>query len=217
MRVGPVAIVNGTFGNRPHCIYRGFCVQGCKVNAKASPLVTHVPDAIEHGVEIRAASMAVRVETDETGHCTGVTYVHAGRERFLRAAAVAVAGYAIETPRLLLNSHSRRFPNGLANNDDHVGRYVMVQGAAQTAARFPEMMGMYEGPPPEFSSEQFYETTTGCGHPQPFIADGSVMPTQGSANPALTIMATASRLAQRLATKRAAPAGRPSDGPRRGS
>ena len=35
-RVGPVAIANGRFGNRPHCIYRGFCLQGCKVNAKAS-------------------------------------------------------------------------------------------------------------------------------------------------------------------------------------
>ena len=43
MRVGPVAIPNGRFGNRPHCIYRGFCIQGCKVNAKASPLITHVP------------------------------------------------------------------------------------------------------------------------------------------------------------------------------
>ena len=63
MRVGPVGIVNGTFGNRPHCIYRGFCLQGCKVNAKASPYVTHLPDALAHGVEIRADSMAVAVET----------------------------------------------------------------------------------------------------------------------------------------------------------
>ena len=46
MRVGPVAIPNGRFGNRPHCIYRGFCIQGCKVNAKASPLITHIPDAL---------------------------------------------------------------------------------------------------------------------------------------------------------------------------
>ena len=53
---GPVGITNGSFGNRPHCIYRGFCLQGCKVNAKASPLVTHIPDAIEHGAEIRADS-----------------------------------------------------------------------------------------------------------------------------------------------------------------
>ncbi len=57
MRVGPVAIANGVFGNRPHCIYRGFCLQGCKVNAKASPLVTHVPDALEHGAEISADCM----------------------------------------------------------------------------------------------------------------------------------------------------------------
>ena len=67
MRVGPVGIVNGTFGNRPHCIYRGYCLQGCKVNAKASPYVTHLPDALAHGVEIRADSMAIRVEIDESG------------------------------------------------------------------------------------------------------------------------------------------------------
>jgi choline dehydrogenase-like flavoprotein len=78
-RVGPVAIPNGTFGNRPHCIYRGFCLQGCKVNAKASPLVTHLPDAIAHGVEVRADSHAVRVEVDGTGtRCTGVTYASGG-------------------------------------------------------------------------------------------------------------------------------------------
>jgi choline dehydrogenase-like flavoprotein len=53
-RVGPVAISNGRFGHRQHCIYRGFCLQGCKVNAKASPLITHVPDAVAHGAEIRA-------------------------------------------------------------------------------------------------------------------------------------------------------------------
>jgi hypothetical protein len=58
MRVGPVGIANGTFGNRPHCIYRGFCLQGCKVNAKASPLVTHVPDAL--GTAPRSAPIAWR-------------------------------------------------------------------------------------------------------------------------------------------------------------
>ena len=159
MRVGPVGITNGAFGNRPHCIYRGFCLQGCKVNAKASPLVTHIPDAIEHGAEIRADCMAVEIEVDDSsGRVTGVRYMHDGRERFQRADAVAVAGYSIETPRLLLNSVSRRFPHGLANGNDQVGRYVMVQGAPQVAGRFPEEMRMYKAPPPEISSEQFYET-----------------------------------------------------------
>lgn len=158
MRVGPVGITNGTFGNRPHCIYRGFCLQGCKVNAKASPLVTHLPDAIAQGVEVRANSTATRVETDERGRATGVVYVRDGKERFQHAAAVAVAGYSIETPRLLLNSASSRFPNGLGNDHDQVGRYVMVQGAPQVAGRFPDTLRMYKGPPPEVSSEQFYET-----------------------------------------------------------
>ena len=168
MRVGPVSITNGTFGNRPHCIYRGFCLQGCKVNAKASPLVTHLPDAIEHGVEVRADSMAVRIEVDAQGRATGVVYICEGEEHFQRADAVAVCGYAVETPRLLLNSTSPRFPNGLANNHDQVGRYVMVQGATQVAARFPEMLRMYKAPPPEISSEQFYETDEARGFARGF-------------------------------------------------
>ncbi|HET7130170.1 MAG TPA: GMC family oxidoreductase [Gaiellaceae bacterium] len=171
MRVGPVSIANGVFGNRPHCIYRGFCLQGCKVNAKASPLVTHIPDAIEHGVEIRADSMATRIELDETsGKVTGVTYVEVrtGEERFQRAAAVAVCGYSIESPRLLLNSTSNRFPTGLANQHDQVGRYVMVQGASQVAGRFPELLRMYKAPPPEVSSEDFYETDASRGFARGF-------------------------------------------------
>jgi choline dehydrogenase-like flavoprotein len=158
MRVGPVAIVNGVFGNRPHCIYRGFCLQGCKVGAKATPLVTHIPDALAHGVEIRAMCMASHVEVDASGAATGVRYLHDGRERVQRAAAVAVAGYSIETPRLLLRSTSPAHPNGLGNHSDALGRYVMVQGAPQVAGRFPETLRMYKGPPPEVSSEQFYET-----------------------------------------------------------
>jgi choline dehydrogenase-like flavoprotein len=168
MRVGPVSITNGAFGNRPHCIYRGFCLQGCKVNAKASPLITHLPDAIEQGVEVRADSMAVRVEVDEAGRCTGVTYVQDGEERFQPADAVAVCGYAIETPRLLLHSASPRHPHGLGNDHDQLGRYVMVQGATQVAGRFPQDLRMYKAPPPEISSEQFYETDEARGFARGF-------------------------------------------------
>ena len=158
-KVGPVAIANGRFGNRPHCIYRGFCLQGCKVNAKASPLITHIPDALAHGAEVRPHAMVARIEVDQrTGHATGVHYIRDGVERFQRARMVAVAGYSIETPRLLLNSASRRFPDGLCNDFDQVGRYLMVQGAPQTGGRFDAEVRMYKAPPPEVSSEQFYET-----------------------------------------------------------
>ncbi len=158
-KVGPVAITNGRFGNRPHCIYRGFCLQGCKVNAKASPLITHIPDALARGAEVRPDSMVTRIAVDDaTGRATGVHYFRDGRERFQRAKMVAAAGYSIETPRLLLNSASKRFPDGLCNNFDQVGRYLMVQGAPQTAGRFDAEVRMWTAPPPEVSSEEFYET-----------------------------------------------------------
>jgi choline dehydrogenase-like flavoprotein len=158
VRVGPVAISNGRFGNRPHCIYRGFCLQGCKVNAKASPLITHVPDALAHGAEIRPDSMVTRVLVDDRRRAKGVEYFRDGVVYRQRARAVAVAGYSIETPRLLLNSACRGFPDGLGNDHDLVGRYVMVQGAPQTAGRYDVEIRPYKAPPPEVSSEQFYET-----------------------------------------------------------
>ena len=171
-RVGPVAIANGAFGNRPHCIYRGFCLQGCKVNAKASPLVTHIPDAIEHGAEIRGSCMVCQIELapgDGPPRACGVRYFDPdGTERVQRAAVVAVCGYSIETPRLLLNSTSRRFLHGLGNSNDQVGRCVMVQGAPQVAGRFSTEARMYKAPPPEFSSEQFYETDLARGFARGF-------------------------------------------------
>jgi choline dehydrogenase-like flavoprotein len=158
VKVGPVAITNGRFGNRNHCIYRGFCLQGCKVNAKASPLITHVPDALAHGAEIRADAMVSRIDVDAQGRATGVTYFKDGVEHHQRAAVVAVCGYSIETPRLLLNSACNAFPDGIGNNNGLVGRYLMVQGAPQTAGRYDAEVRAYKAPPPEASSEQFYET-----------------------------------------------------------
>jgi choline dehydrogenase-like flavoprotein len=158
VRVGPVAITNGRMGNRPHCIYRGFCLQGCKVNAKASPLITHVPDALAHGAEIRADCMVSRVLVDDNRRASGVVYFKDGVEHRQRARMVAVAGYSIETPRLLLNSACAPFPDGLCNDHDLVGRYVMVQGAPQSAGRYSEEIRAYKAPPAEASSEDFYET-----------------------------------------------------------
>jgi choline dehydrogenase-like flavoprotein len=106
---------------------------------------------------------------ESSGRATGVTYVDGdGIERFQPADAVAVCGYAIETPRLLLHSTSGRFPRGIGNASDQVGRYVMVQGATQIAARFPYELRMYKAPPPEVSSEQFYETDESRGFARGF-------------------------------------------------
>ena len=156
---GPVAILSGSHGDRPHCIYRGFCIQGCKVGAKASTLITHVPEALRFGAEVRELSMASRISMRDKQHVNGVLYFdREGHEHFQRAKAVIISGYAIETPRLLLNSACPGHENGLANSSDTVGRYLMAQAGNVVLGRFPDLIRMYKTPPAHAMSEEFYET-----------------------------------------------------------
>jgi len=156
---GPVAITSGSHADRPHCIYRGFCIQGCKVGAKASTLITHVPDGVRHGAEIRDNCMVGRINYGRQGLVTGVTYFDPqGREVEQRAKVVIVAGYAIETPRLLLNSACPGFEQGLANSSGTVGKYLMAQAGNLILGRFPDPVRMYKAPPAHALTEEFYET-----------------------------------------------------------
>lgn len=156
---GPVAILSGSHGDRPHCIYRGFCIQGCKVGAKASTLITHVPDALKQGAEIRDYCMASRIELGKEGRVTGVHYFdREGKACFQKSKAVIVSGYAIETPRLLLNSACHGFENGLANSSGTVGRYLMAQAGNVVMGRFEHPVRMYKAPPAHALTEEFYET-----------------------------------------------------------
>lgn len=156
---GPVAILSASRGSRPHCIYRGFCIQACKVGAKASTLITHVPDALEHGAEVRDFSMVSRVSMRPDGRTDGVFYFdHEGKERFQRARAVIVSGYAIETPRLLLNSACPGHEKGLANSSGTLGKYLMAQAGNVILGRFEELIRMYKAPPAHALTEEFYET-----------------------------------------------------------
>jgi choline dehydrogenase-like flavoprotein len=161
---GPVAILAGSHGSRPHCIYRGFCIQGCKVGAKQSTLISHVPDAIAKGAEIRSSCMVSRINLARTGSSksglvTGVTYFDSqGREFEQKSKVVIVCGYAIETPRLLLNSACPGFENGLANSSGTVGQYLMAQAGNVVLGRFSGLVRMYKAPPAHAMTEEFYET-----------------------------------------------------------
>jgi len=160
---GPVAIPAGRAGKRPHCIMRGFCLLGCKVGAKSSTLVSHIPDAVEHGAEIRTRSMAYELPIDADGRVSGVRYIRTledGRRSQAEqsARAVIVAGYAIESPRLLLNSRSSRFPEGIANSSGLVGKFLMAQAGPVVWGRFREPIRQYKAPPACACTEEFYET-----------------------------------------------------------
>ena len=156
---GPVAILSGAHGDRPHCIYRGFCIQGCKVGAKQSTLITHVPDAIANGAELRDHCMAARIELAADGRARAVSYFDRdGRLCEQRARAVIVCGYAIETPRLLLNSACPGHEQGLANSSGTLGRYLMAQAGNVVIGRFADPVRMYKAPPAHAMTEEFYET-----------------------------------------------------------
>lgn len=162
----PVATLSAPHADRPPCVYRGFCNYGCTTNAKSSILVTYIPRAIRAGAEIRPNAMVARIEHDTTGRVTGVVHFRNGvagaqsdSELFRqRAKAVIVAGYAIETPRLLLNSATSLFPDGLANSSGMVGRCFMIHAGHQAFAKFPKRIGQYKAPPGLAITEHFNRT-----------------------------------------------------------
>ncbi len=95
----------------------------------------------------------------KNGLVTGVTYFDARkRERVQKAKAVIVSGYAIETPRLLLNSACSGWENGLANSSGTVGKYLMAQIGNVIMGRFENPIRMYKAPPANALTEEFYET-----------------------------------------------------------
>jgi choline dehydrogenase-like flavoprotein len=132
---------------RSRCFQLGFCGQGCKYGAKWSTLYTDIPMAEATGrFELRAGCTALRIEHDGKGRVTGVLYAGAdGTRQFQKAALVAVAGNAIETPRLLLNSASGRFPQGLANSAGWVGRCYTKNLNASAWGLFEKPVHMNHG------------------------------------------------------------------------
>ncbi len=150
----PLATLSSPHGEAHSCVYRGFCAVGCSTNAKQSALVTWIPKAIEHGAEIRDLAMVGRIATRD-GRATGVHYHRGGEWRFQRAKHVVAAGYSIETPRLLLNSASGEFPQGLANGNGLVGKYLMVHSNHAVWGEVEEQVRWYRSPPSIAVSEHW--------------------------------------------------------------
>ncbi len=157
----PLATVSAPRGRSHPCVYRGFCVTGCSTNAKQSALITWIPRAVAAGAEIRDLAMAGRIKTNEAGRATGVHYFREGQWRFQRARNVVVAGYAIETPRLLLNSANAQFPDGLANSSGLVGKYLMAQTNQAAWGVMDDEIRWYKGPPSLAITEHWNYTDTG--------------------------------------------------------
>ncbi|MBS3647828.1 GMC family oxidoreductase [Pseudaminobacter sp. 19-2017] len=143
----PLATVSAPRGKSPPCVYRGFCNFGCSTNAKQSVLVAWIPRALRAGAEIRDMAMVGRITLAPNGRVRGLEFQREGSWHFQHARNVVVAGYAIETPRLLLNSACRQFPQGLANSSGLVGTHLMTHSGPGVWATFEEEVRWYKGPP----------------------------------------------------------------------
>jgi choline dehydrogenase-like flavoprotein len=165
----PLATISAPRGRAHPCVYRGFCIIGCSTNAKQSVLVTWIPRAIRAGAEIRANAMAGRIEMNDRGRVGGVVYHHDGQWRRQKARNVAVAGYAIETPRLLLNSACPQFPDGLANSSGLVGKNLMPQSNHAVWATMDDDIRWYKGPPGMAITEHWNYTDQGKDFPGGYV------------------------------------------------
>lgn len=118
-----------------------------KGGAKWSTLYTEIPKGEATGkLEVRPDTMVLKIEHDDSGKVTNVVYADKdGKLQSQKARVVCVACNSIESPRLLLNSASNRFPDGLANSSGQVGRNYMRHTTGSVYAIFDKKVHMYRG------------------------------------------------------------------------
>jgi choline dehydrogenase-like flavoprotein len=156
----PMAILSQPRPGRSACVQCGFCLGfGCEVGAKSSSLATAIRMAEATGrCEIRPNSYVHRIEMDSTGRAIGATYFDKERNVHLqKAKAVVVCANGAETPRLLLLSANKQFPDGLANSSGLVGKYLMFNSGAVAIGVFEQPLNEYKGFTVSRILHDFYE------------------------------------------------------------
>lgn len=121
------AVLTEPYDGRPPCHYCGHCMQGCDVGAIFTVPNSMLPKAWKTGnLTLIQNKLARELLVDREGKVRAVSVIDTvtrGEEE-IRARIFAVCCATIESARLLLNSRSPQFPNGLANSHDVVGRYL---------------------------------------------------------------------------------------------
>ena len=137
-----MAILTKALNGRPACHYCGQCGRGCQLASNFSSSQVMIPPAEKTGrFTLITNAMAREILVGKDGKASGVSYVDKATksEQQVHAKAVMVAASACESARLLLNSKSSLFPDGLANSSGAVGRYLMDSVGSSGFGYFPQM------------------------------------------------------------------------------
>jgi choline dehydrogenase-like flavoprotein len=138
-----LSVITKPHHGRPACHYCGQCNRGCAVNANfSSPEVLLRPALATGRLRLLTNAMAREVTVGANGLATGVSYIDkaTGEDRHVRANVVVLAASACESARLLLNSRSSGFPQGLANSSGAVGKYLTDTTGTDVAGFIPAMV-----------------------------------------------------------------------------
>ncbi|MEX2580278.1 MAG: GMC family oxidoreductase [Verrucomicrobiales bacterium] len=121
---------------RARCYFATDCHRGCSIGAAYDSVTVHLTPALKTGnLDILPNAMAREVTVNQKGRASGVTYIDKvdGAEHHVSGRVVVLAASSQESVRLLLNSKSRRFPDGLANSSGKVGKYITDSVASRSA------------------------------------------------------------------------------------
>lgn len=157
---GPNAIATRATKHLKQCARRGTCLWGCNERAKGTFDLTHWPDALEAGVELRTRCRVRRILVGADGRIVGAEYVDRdGNEAVQTADVTIMAANGVGTPRLLLASATDRYRDGLANSSGLVGKRLMMHPFSTVVGLFEEDLKSWEGPwGQSIHSLEFYET-----------------------------------------------------------
>ena len=154
------AIISEDYEGREKCINLGPCNSGCARGAKSSVDIAYWPLNLRMGIQLKTRCRVREITVDENDMATGAIYFDEnGVEHHQRAEVVILACNGIGTPRLLLNSTSKNFPDGLANRSGLVGKNLMFHPWGMVEGTFDSPMESHLGPQGScILSQEFYET-----------------------------------------------------------
>jgi choline dehydrogenase-like flavoprotein len=136
------SVITKPLNGRAACHYCGQCGRGCSVKANFSSPDVLIAPAMQTGkVTLMTNAMVREVTLGPDGLANGVTYVDkkTGQDLQVKAKVVVLAASALETARILFNSRSSRFPEGLANSSGTVGKYITDTTGGGVSGYIPAM------------------------------------------------------------------------------
>lgn len=128
--------------SRAACFWATDCGRGCSIKATYQSTTVHLPPAMATGnLDILTEAMVREVELDKRGLASGVVFIDktTGKEHRAKARIVVIAASACESVRILLNSKSAKFPQGLANSSGKVGKYLMDTVGSPVSGQIPAL------------------------------------------------------------------------------